>query len=398
MAQYSGNIIPTMTSNTTPSPIVVSSSTQYSATFAPWKAFDGSFGTHWMTSAGVQGWVKIDLGSQKKLGRYSLSSSTDTPNLPVTANPKNWTLEGSNTGLFSGEQDVLHTVSNEQAWTPGLKRIYDFDNQKSYRYYRINITSNQGYANFMGFAELEMMELIISNKILLSSGDKVYSNKRSESTIIPTMTSNTSPSGRAFCSSFFDNLNSYDAWVAFNRIDDTEGYASGRAAGVSGYLGYEFTSKKVIRKYAIRSMSSSAYLNAMPKDWTFEGSEDGLTWIVLDTQTNQSWSTTNTDKEYIINNFNPYIMYRLNWTSNNGRYYTGFNELKMFDSKLFKINNASEGAFNRYGVDRTQDIYFANKIVQTIDIMDVSNQNGSDKTFEHTIDMSKRRVDKIILG
>ncbi|HBU84058.1 MAG TPA: hypothetical protein DEF35_20805 [Paenibacillus sp.] len=144
--------------------------------------------------------------------------------------------------------------------------------------------------------------------------------------LIPIMTSMTTPSGRAFSSSYANSGNNADK--AFDN-SDTYGYVSGN--GSVGHIGYEFVNPVRIGKYIVRSLSAT-YFPHMPKSWTFEGSNDGTNWTILDTQINQIWTTVNTDKEYIIDysKAKSFKMYRLNWTANNGGPQVVINELKMF--------------------------------------------------------------------
>jgi hypothetical protein len=53
-----------------------------------------------------------------------------------------------------------------------------------------------------------------------------------------------------------------------------------------------------------------------PKDWTFEGSNDGTNWTVLDTQTNNSFTERLQVKEFFFSNDNYYKMYRWNGITN----------------------------------------------------------------------------------
>ncbi|PRA08991.1 MULTISPECIES: hypothetical protein [unclassified Paenibacillus] len=144
--------------------------------------------------------------------------------------------------------------------------------------------------------------------------------------LIPIMTSMTAPSGRAFSSSYATSGNNADK--AFDN-SDVYGYVSGN--GSVGYIGYEFVNPIRIGKYIVRSLSAT-YFPHMPKNWTFEGSNDDINWTVLDTQVNQTWTTANTNKEYVIDvsKAKLYKMYRLNWTANNGGAQVVINELKMF--------------------------------------------------------------------
>ncbi|MCC3379536.1 hypothetical protein JO375_08435, partial [Paenibacillus sp. UY79] len=66
-----------------------------------------------------------------------------------------------------------------------------------------------------------------------------------------------------------------------------------------------------------------------PKDWTFEGSNDGVTWNVLDTQSNITGWVDNTPKKFSFSNSNSYKNYRINITANNGSQYLALSELEM---------------------------------------------------------------------
>ena len=75
------------------------------------KAFNGvnTDGNTWGLSTAT-GWLKIDLGSgnEIELDHYTITESASA----ATNNaPKDWTLEGSNTGSFSGEEEIIDTVT-----------------------------------------------------------------------------------------------------------------------------------------------------------------------------------------------------------------------------------------------------------------------------------------------
>ncbi|MGG0822964.1 SPRY domain-containing protein [Paenibacillus turicensis] len=236
-----------------------------------------------------------------------------------------------------------------------------------------------------------------SHKILISYGDEHYSiipEVYATETAVPQMTSNTTPSGRAFSSSVYNTTN-YDAWRAFNRFDDYEGFVSANGSGGIGYLGYEFEKQIMIFKYIVRSGAHTTYLHELPKDWTFEGSNDGVNWDVLDTQTSKSWTAINTDKEYIIDisKIDNYKMYRLNWTANNGANFTAVNELKMFEytpPKLSALPNQSEQNFINYGMKKDSSIDLTtSKILERRYIVQDNVELGSGKVFKQRIDISK---------
>ena len=103
-----------MTSETTPSPYVVTKGYQYSSSYPAWKAMDGSGSSSssmWWTlsiSAAADNWIQIDLGSSIDFGSGECQITTSG----------NWTnanyavLYGSNTGNFTGEEREMAFFQN----------------------------------------------------------------------------------------------------------------------------------------------------------------------------------------------------------------------------------------------------------------------------------------------
>jgi len=90
---------------------------------------------------------------------------------------------------------------------------------------------------------------------------------------IPPMTSNTQPDGVANANAG----NSANAWVAFDQNSAT---AWASLTVNSGWVSYQFPTQKIIKSY--RWVSN---VNSYPDNYTFQGSNDGTTWITLDTVT-----------------------------------------------------------------------------------------------------------------
>lgn len=124
--------------------------------------------------------------------------------------------------------------------------------------------------------------------------------------VIPSMTSNTAPSGIASASSKASTTN--DAWNAFN-----ESNVNWESSTTVDWIAYEFSNELIIGKYGIHNSSTSS----SPTSWTFEG-WNGDTWIVLDTQTDVRWSVNGQIKHWEISNNSSFKKYRLNITKGNG--------------------------------------------------------------------------------
>lgn len=200
----------------------------------------------------------------------------------------------------------------------------------------------------------------ILNKVLLlqENINEYYSIKpqtMSPTTVAPTMTSNTVPSGQVLASTQ-TNVTTSGAWRVFNRVEDAVGWQS-LSPNTTGYIGYEFTAVRKIAKYAVRS-GTVANISLLPKDWVFEGSDDDVDWTTLDTRAGQSWTTLNTDKEYLIEYPRAFKMYRLNISANNGHAtLVGLNELKLFEEvspqTLVVVPSNTETDYVDYGMNQS---------------------------------------------
>ena len=71
-----------------------------------------------------------------------------------------------------------------------------------------------------------------------------------------------------------------------------------------------------IRSYNITSANDNQPRD--PKNWNFQGSNDGTTWTTVDAQTNQTFPTRLTTRIFVLGAAQTYRFYRLNITANNG--------------------------------------------------------------------------------
>ena len=120
------------------------------------------------------------------------------------------------------------------------------------------------------------------------------------------MTSNTTPSGIAFASS---TAGGGTAWGVFDQNGGTY-WQSG--ATNSGFIGYQFPSGKIIKQYAI---FTAATIGSNPKDWTFQGSNDGSTYTTIETVTGFSSVASTWYVRNVSSNTTSYTYYRMNITA-----------------------------------------------------------------------------------
>lgn len=385
--------IPKMTSNNTPSGIASASSELVtSSSYPAWKAFDKIDDTYPWASSGRTGWLAYEFSSSVIIDKYTI-----VPNFTLNQAPKNWTFEGSNDGV---NWKVLDTQTNQVLWTSGVSNTYVFKNINAYKKYRINVTENNGNT-YLSISELEMYETTL-HKILLSSNSKTYSIKDNGYklvSVIPPLTSNTSSSGIASASSVVVNGG---AWQAFDGVWNDASAADGWLSAYnakSGWIQFDYSDKVQIRAYGLRT---HAYVIARnPKDWTFEGSNDGINWTILDTQLGFIASKWLRDRWYYfeLEDYSQcFSSYRLNILNNNGETYIAVGEMGMFESNnpsLVRLPTLSEKTFINHSMESPINITQLSG-VKSIESNSTNHESG--KKFTHTIDLSKRRVDKIILS
>jgi hypothetical protein len=122
----------------------------------------------------------------------------------------------------------------------------------------------------------------------------------------PAMTSNTTPSGVAFASSANGaNL----PWRVFDQVAGTV-WQSGTIN--IGIVGYQFTSGKIIKQYAFLSSTTNTF---NPRDWTFQGSNDGVSYTTIETVTAFTTAANTWYVRNISSNTTSYTYYRMNITA-----------------------------------------------------------------------------------
>lgn len=381
--------IPAMTSNTAPSGIA-SSSTPYNTSTEAYHAFNQvQSSSAWVANSGTASWIQYEFPTAKLIKRYSFKS--DGYNASNTRAPKSWTFEASNDGV---NWVVLDTQSNQTGWGLYTIRTFDITNNTKYKIYRVNITSNNGHTTMTGIDEIEMFEFVYENKCLLLNEGKIKSIEpiRYPDNLVPKMTSNTLPSGIASASS--ESATNFAAWYAFNGAKGS--LNPWQSTTAQCWIRYQFTEKIVVNMYTLTSDIASR-TDSMAKSWTFEGSDTGASWVILDSRSDEIGWTEYETRTYTFNNKTRFQIYRLNISDSTGtRVY--LNEFEIYHYIYAGVietdkTSAVESDFLRIGFSGL----YANieKFDKIIDTTFTNSTLGTGKTFEHTIDLSKRKIDRI---
>jgi regulation of enolase protein 1 (concanavalin A-like superfamily) len=112
--------------------------------------FDQDPGSLWFHS-GTSGWLQYDFGAgnAQAVKRYTVSSSS--VNIPAR-DPKNWQFQASNDGTT---WTTLDTQSGQAFATIRMQQnTYNIGNTTAYRYYRFNVTANNGDSTFTHLGDI----------------------------------------------------------------------------------------------------------------------------------------------------------------------------------------------------------------------------------------------------
>ncbi|GAA4881699.1 hypothetical protein GCM10023310_72150 [Paenibacillus vulneris] len=162
------DITPTMTSNTAPSPYVASASSTLSG-YNPYAVFNKKNAINtdsWLTTIPTElnpQWIQLYLGSGRVVTKYTLTSPYWGGSIMI----KDWIFQGS----LNGTTWVNLDLQVGQTWQANEKRSFSFANTTPYWYYRIVFTSHNGYSDYAGIAEIELME---SDVYFSESGQSLF--------------------------------------------------------------------------------------------------------------------------------------------------------------------------------------------------------------------------------
>lgn len=157
MPNYLHNVLcitPKMTSNNTPSPVVISASSEYNSAWAAWGAFTQSGSDRsWSASGSLPQWIKVNLGegNKRKIFGYTVVGRYD--NL-LNYNASAWTLQGSND---NSSWITLDTQTGQSLGNSPNMLEYALSSVSSpYQYFMFTVTACNSNGNPC-FGEIELL-------------------------------------------------------------------------------------------------------------------------------------------------------------------------------------------------------------------------------------------------
>jgi hypothetical protein len=185
------------------------------------------------------------------------------------------------------------------------------------------------------------------------------SDKVADWTITGASYGNGSYKGTSSVAVWSDSSNHAGPYWAFNNDDSTADDECWHPQSiVVAILTIEMPSSMVLGSYELYYRNYTDY-TCGPKDWTVEGSNDGSTWTVLDTRTNQPQVSAALAKigTYTVSNSTSYSKYRLNVTANHGGDQTIIGEWKLFE-KNPRTAKLTDPNGSTYALGQTQDTIY----------------------------------------
>ena len=297
LADDNPGLVPTMTSATTPSGTVSASSEHSSADYKAWKAFDGNNSTAWYaaTNTTTNSWIEYDFGDAVTVNKVKVIPGYNASTIRL----KNIKIEYSDdNNNWNGGTDNVFVVPNVEQ-----SNEFILVSGGTHRYWRMFVVDD--YADTISCRTLQFyakdgswLESICNSTYF----ESVLNVK------VPTMTSNTAPSGEVFNGKTGGyDPSTQDPWKSFDGDASTIGYTKALTPN-QGWIGYVFTSPIVVHKVRLGNLVVSG--NARCKTFIVQASssKDGTySNLTNDTVMNNATYTDN----YAISNSNAYSAYRI---------------------------------------------------------------------------------------
>jgi hypothetical protein len=320
-------------------------------------------------------WIKLECPRTYVATKYTITSANDW----MERDPSGWTFEGSMDGTTWTTLDVQ---SNITFASRTQTREFSFTNTAEHLYYRLTIPSTKGSPDMQmmewqiwgvpgtvappsGAPTNFTATVASSNQINLnwtdnSNNESGFSIFRSEDgityTLVTTVAANTTTYSDLNLSASTpfaykvraQNAGGFSAYAGPvfattqtpvlppDITDNAGGIITDQYGDVGGdnnlidnsvntryyanyattWIGFQAAASAVVTAYAIASSNDNSSHDL--KNWTFEGSNNGTTWTILNTQSGVIFPNRQGTKTYTFSNTNAYTYYRLNVTSNNG--------------------------------------------------------------------------------
>lgn len=179
------------------------------------------------------------------------------------------------------------TINQVLADTSTLLALISSNNAADYMARSTNwassVSANQTAMGYIGNNNYCATKLLANSTWCNAICNSTYSESVLK-TKVPTMTSNTTPSGEAIANETYDS--GHEAFRAFDNSDSTRW--AGRTTNAGVYCGYKFTTQMLFKKLFWKSAAS------IIGNYIIKGSNDGNTWTPIGSEFAVSGSSSGT--------------------------------------------------------------------------------------------------------
>ena len=319
-------LVPTMTSNTTPSG-EASASSVFSGAYLAYHAFDNTSNGWHPEKSGTQQWIQYEFPSACIVRKLTFKVVNG-----VTSHQGNVKLRGSNDGsTFTDVDTFIDGGWNGASYTSPV--AFTFTNNTAYKYYRVEF-NNAVEWNFDTGIKLQFYmtaenEGLCDNSTAMTDigannycantllDDATWCTAICNSTYfesvlntkVPTMTSNTTPSGVASANDEYTSIGFY-AWKAFDGVSNVQdGWYTNTLS--NQWIKYQFTSAVKVYKMVHTSWWQNGNASqSLIKEWKLQGSNDDATYTDLVSGTDSSTGILNIST--LLNPSTSYNYYKFN--------------------------------------------------------------------------------------
>lgn len=287
----------------------IKGSDDYLGSECKYNLFDGKTGSKFLSS-GSKIWVSFALEKAAVVRSYSIASANDVPG----RDPSSWILYGSNDGetwVSLDSREGITFSARQQTKTFG------FNNNKAYKWYKFDITSNKG-ESLTQFSNLDLF-----TESYKDNGD-----------------------GKVDTSSIIGVVDTYDGTADFtgsevkaNLFDGSTGTKWIATGGTDIWVSVKLKAPLAVNQYQISVCND--HHTRDPKSWNFYGSNDGETWVLLDSRTDEEFEEFFQTNKYDIENDTEYLYYKLDEMCYNEDDAVGLTITHMSEFKLLRTSGSS---------------------------------------------------------
>ena len=190
------------------------------------------------------------------------------------------------------DTDTLNTLTNNNASCDYLKNSTDWIS---------DVTTNENAMTYIGNNDYCADDLYFDDNWVDQIVESTYWDKVLQP-LVPTMTSNTTPSGEVFASGYFSSFFPYKAFDGSGL--GWQGSTSASGSGIGEWLAYEFSSETSVKKVKYNGF---AYYQDNHKI-KVQASNDNSTWFDL---TDEMACVNGVESLISVDNNQPYKSYRI---------------------------------------------------------------------------------------